>query len=171
MLIKELKLNLPTFKLKDWDTAVESASGAMQNILTAQTEGVRLLKPIQEPMASTERIGWLNLWSKVFAALEAVTAALTQRSKLVLLLSQRTSFELMLQAHASFMEEFIQKENNSLKPLLSGDEEELKTLGSELIFRCRHVYAILGILNKEMLKSPPFGLDGQNGHHFVGVKC
>jgi hypothetical protein len=332
MLINELRLSLPTFNLKDWEAAVESASGAMQNILTAQTEGVRLLAAIQEPVASTERIGWLNLWSKVFAALEAVTAALTQRSKLVLLLSQRTSFELMLQAHAvidplrklseendgssttnekefafrscvdrlraytawclwhdkayfkevlnpksmrdiwnlgldhgaqdvnkspamisqvietgeigaldenflrvgsrnvrklytdkirqieewladpflrkwvdgieqasrknivgvpfftlfdhadisipkrllregirftysayimssmashaSSMEEFIQIENNSLKPLLSGDEEELKTLSSEVILRCRHIYTILNILNKEMVQRP-----------------
>jgi hypothetical protein len=61
---------------------------------------VRLLKPIDERMASTERIGWLNLWAKVFAALEAVAAAQTHRSKLVMLLAQRTSFELMLQAHA-----------------------------------------------------------------------
>lgn len=332
MLINELKLKLPTFKLKDWETAVESASGQMRDILAAQTDGVRLLANIQEPMASTERVAWLNLWSKVFAALEAVAAALTHRSKLVLLLSQRNSFELMLQAHAiidplrklsegdagpsakgdtefgfrgcvdrlraytawclwhdkayfkeilnpksmrdiwssesaqgahaangspammtraleaggvphldesflregsrsvrklytdkirqieewladpclrkwvegieqasrknivgvpfftlfdradtsipkrllregirftyssyimssmashgSSMEEFIQLEEDSLKPMLSGDEEEIKNLSSEVIFRCRHMYTILNILNKEMLQRP-----------------
>ncbi len=31
-------------------------------------------------------------------------------------------------SHGSSMEEFIQMEDNTLKPLLSGDEEELKTL-------------------------------------------
>jgi hypothetical protein len=100
MRIQEFKLALPTFKLKDWEAAVDAASGARKAILTVQTEGVRLLTPIKEPMASTERIGWLNLWAKVFAALEAVAAARSHRSKLVMLLAQRTAFELMLQAHA-----------------------------------------------------------------------
>jgi hypothetical protein len=57
-------------------------------------------------------------------------------------------------SHASSMEEFIQMEDNTLKPLLSGDEEELKTLGSEVIFRCRHIYTILNILNREMVHRP-----------------
>jgi hypothetical protein len=60
---------------------------------------VRLLLDIQEPLASTERIGWLNMWSKAFAALEAVAAAITHNSKLVLLFTQRNTFELMLQMH------------------------------------------------------------------------
>lgn len=45
-------------------------------------------------------------------------------------------------------------EDNTLKPLLSGDEEELKTLSSEVIIRCRHIYTILNILNKEMVHRP-----------------
>lgn len=126
MLIEELKLKLPSFKLEDWETAVESASGQMQDILVAQTEGVRLLAPIQEPMASTERIGWLNLWSKVFAALEAVAAALTHRSKLVLLLSQRNSFELMLQAHAII---------DPLRKLSEGDDGPSFKGDTEFVFR------------------------------------
>jgi hypothetical protein len=332
MRIQEFKLALPTFKLKDWEAAVDTASGARRAILEVQTEGVRLLTPIKEPMASTERIGWLNLWAKVFAALEAVAAAQSHRSKLVMLLAQRTSFELMLQAHAiidplrklnmeapsrppvgsakefafrscvdrlraytvwclwhdrayfrevlnpksmrdiwssadggatpgaegapnllsrflegegeafsekllqegsrnvrklytdrirqieewlaepklrrwetiidgvsrknivgvpffalfdrsdvsipkrllregirftystyiaasmashaSAMEEFIQEENGALKPLLSGDVAELENLAAEVIFRCRHIYTILNILNKEMLRQP-----------------
>lgn len=85
--------------MKDWQQAVESASGLIQDILKAQTNGVRLLQTINEPMASTERIAWLNIWAKVFAVLEAVAASITHCSKLVLLLSQRNSFELMLQMH------------------------------------------------------------------------
>jgi hypothetical protein len=331
MRMQDLKLALPTFKLKDWEAAVEAASGVMKDILSVQTEGVRLLVPIKETVASTERIGWLNLWAKTFAALEAVAAAQTHRSKLVMLLSQRTSFELMLQAHAiidplrklnekkdldteastmppadsarefafrscvdrlraytawclwhdkayfkevlnpksmrdiwspgdghtphivsrflkgegplldenllregsrnvrklytdkirqieewladpllrpwdeaiervsrkhivgvpffalfdhsdvsiprrllregirftystyiassmashaSAMEEFIQMEGDTLKPLLSGNAAELRTLGAEVVFRCRHIYTLLGILNKEMRRQP-----------------
>jgi hypothetical protein len=100
MRMQDFKLALPTFKIKDWEDAVAAASGVMKDILSAQTEGVRLLVPINETEASTERIGWLNLWAKTFAALEAVAAAQTHRSKLVIQLAQRTSFELMLQAHA-----------------------------------------------------------------------
>lgn len=99
MRLQNYKLALPTFNLKDWNAAVESTSGAMQEILRTQADGLRLLETIREPMASTERIGWLNLWSKTFAVLEAVAAALMHHSKLVLILSWRNSFELMLQTH------------------------------------------------------------------------
>jgi hypothetical protein len=99
MLLSEYKLSIPKIALNDWQQAVESASGLIQDILKAQTNGVRLLQTIKEPMASTKHIAWLNIWAKVFAALEAVAAAVTHCSKLVLLLSQRNSFELMLQMH------------------------------------------------------------------------
>jgi hypothetical protein len=100
MRLHNYKLALPAFKLKDWNAAVESTSGAMQEILRAQADGLKQLETIREPMASTERVGWLNLWSKTFAVLEAVAAALMHQSKLVLILSWRNSFELMLQTHA-----------------------------------------------------------------------
>jgi hypothetical protein len=100
MRLHHYKLALPAFNLEDWNAAVESTSGAMQEILRTQADGLRLLETIREPMASTERIGWLNLWSKTFAVLEAVAAALMHHSKLVLILSWRNSFELMLQTHA-----------------------------------------------------------------------
>ena len=102
MLLSEYRLSIPKIALNDWQQAVESASGLIQDILKAQTNGVRLLQTIKEPMASTERIAWLNIWAKVFAVLEAVAAAITHCSKLVLLLSQRNSFELMLQIHTVF---------------------------------------------------------------------
>lgn len=85
--------------MDDWQQAVESASGLIRDILSAQTGGVRLLQNINETKATTERIGWLNLWAKTFAALETVAAAITHRSKLGLLHCQRNTFELMLQAH------------------------------------------------------------------------
>lgn len=52
------------------------------------------------------------------------------------------------------MEEFIQMEDNTLKPLLSGDLEELKPLVSEVIFRCWQIYIILDIFNREMAEKP-----------------
>lgn len=85
--------------MDDWQQAVESASGLIRDILSAQTSGVQILQNINETKASTERIGWLNLWAKTFAALETVAAAITHRSKLGLLHCQRNTFELMLQAH------------------------------------------------------------------------
>ena len=100
MLLNEYKLCIPKIDIKDWEQAVEAASGLLRDILKAQTKGVQLLQKIHEPLASTERIGWLNIWSKVFAALEAVAAAITHNSKLVLLFTQRNTFELMLQMHA-----------------------------------------------------------------------
>lgn len=100
MLLHEYKLSIPVISMKDWLQAVEMASGLMRDVLDAQTKGLKIMATIDEPMASTERIGWLNLWSKNFAVLEAVSAALSYHSRLVLLLCQRNSFELMLQMHA-----------------------------------------------------------------------
>ena len=99
MLLNEYKLVMPSIAINEWLKAAESASGLLREVLSAQTEGARLLQAVKETTASTERIGWLNLWAKAFAALEAVAAAVTHNSKLVLLLCQRNSFELMLQAH------------------------------------------------------------------------
>jgi hypothetical protein len=99
MHLNEYKLGIPTVSLDDWQIAIESASGQLRNVLAVQSHGARLLRTINEAMATTERIGWLNIWSKTFAALEAIAASLTHRSRLVLLLSHRTTFELMLQMH------------------------------------------------------------------------
>ncbi len=99
MLLNEYKLRMPKINMQDWEQAVKVASGLVAEVLKVQTRGVRLLRTVREPLASTERIGWLNMWSKVFAALEAVAAAITHNSKLVLLFTQRNTFELMLQMH------------------------------------------------------------------------
>jgi hypothetical protein len=99
MLLDQYKLSLPKISIADWLQAVESASGRIRDVLSAQTKGVRILQSLKETQASTERIGWLNIWAKVFAALESIAAAITHKSKLSLLLCQRNTFELMLQVH------------------------------------------------------------------------
>lgn len=99
MLLNEYKLSIPKVSMDDWEKAVDSSSGLIRDVLIAQTSGVRLLQSVKETQSSTERIGWLNIWAKSFAALESTAAAITHRSKLSLLLCQRNTFELMLQMH------------------------------------------------------------------------
>ena len=99
MYLDEYKLSIPAVSLKNWHAAVEAASGLMKDVLSVQTTGLELLGRVKENKGSTERIGWLNMWAKVFAALQAVMSAINYQSKLVLLMAQRNSFELMLQAH------------------------------------------------------------------------
>jgi hypothetical protein len=99
MHLDEFRLSIPAVSLKNWHDAVQAASGLMKDVLSVQTHGLELLRRVKESQASTERIGWLNMWSKVFAALQAVMAAINYQSKLVLLMAQRNTFELMLQAH------------------------------------------------------------------------
>lgn len=99
MLLDEYKLSIPKVSIDDWQRAIESATGLAREILTAQADGAGLLQNLKETVASTERIGWLNIWSKAFAALEAVAAAVTHNSNMVLLLTQRNTFEVMLQMH------------------------------------------------------------------------
>ena len=99
MYLDEYELSIPAVSLKNWHAAVEAASGLMKDVLSVQTTGLELLGRVKENKGSTERIGWLNMWAKVFAALQAVMSAINYQSKLVLLMAQRNSFELMLQAH------------------------------------------------------------------------
>jgi hypothetical protein len=99
MHLDQFRLSIPVVSLKDWHDAVDASSGLMKDVLSAQTNGLELLQRVKEPTSSTERIGWLNMWAKVFAALQAVLAAINYQSKLELLMAQRNTFELMLQAH------------------------------------------------------------------------
>jgi hypothetical protein len=52
------------------------------------------------------------------------------------------------------MEEFIDIRHDSLKPLFTGDKEQIEILAPEVIFRCRHIYTLLSVINAEMLKNP-----------------
>lgn len=123
MLLNEYKLSIPKVSMNDWEEAVDSSTGLIQGVLIAQTNGVRILKSIKETMATTERIGWLNIWAKAFAALESTAAAITHRSKLGLLLCQRNTFELMLQMH-TILDPIRMSKNASLdKPRLKDSGE------------------------------------------------
>ena len=57
-------------------------------------------------------------------------------------------------SHGSSMEEFIDIQSPSIKPLLVGDQEQINMLAPEVIFRCRHLYTLLEIINDEMVKNP-----------------
>ena len=57
-------------------------------------------------------------------------------------------------SHGSSMEEYVQIENNTIKPQLSGDKEQINILAPEVIVRCRHMFTILDILDSEMRKKP-----------------
>ena len=126
MLLHEYKLLIPTISMKDWLQAVEMASGLMRDVLDAQTTGLKIVANIKEPTASTERIGWLNIWAKTFAALEAVSAALSHHSRLVLLLCQRNTFELMLQMHTIMdpIRKFDKKNEHDESPKVANETNE-----------------------------------------------
>ena len=55
------------------------------------------------------------------------------------------------------MEEFIQVQGDTIKPLLTGDDEQINRQATELILRCQHIFAILEILNDGMTKKSYLG--------------
>jgi hypothetical protein len=98
-LLNDYKLSIPKVWEDDWDKALSSATGIYRELIATRKEGAGLLRDIDETHVTTERLGWLNLWSKTFAALQAVTSALDSHSNLILQLVYKNTFELMLQVH------------------------------------------------------------------------
>ena len=57
-------------------------------------------------------------------------------------------------SHGSSMEEYLQIQGDSIKPVLVGDNDQINILAPEIIFRCQHIFTLLELINQEMLKNP-----------------
>lgn len=99
-LFAEYKLSIPKVWDSNWEKALTSATGIRRDLLATRKEAAALLQDIDEIHATPERLGWLNLWSKVFMALDAVLSAIESGSNLILQLIYKNTFELMLQVHS-----------------------------------------------------------------------
>ena len=97
--LSDYRLVIPSIWEQDWEEALNSSQGIEHELILAQAKGAHLLRAINESQSSSERLGWLCLWSKAFAALEVVASALSNDAKLALQLTARNVFELSLHVH------------------------------------------------------------------------
>ena len=95
-LLTDYKLLIPRLFEQDWENVLHSSQGVERELIVVQAKGAYLLRDIDEEHVSVERLGWLCLWSKAFAALEVVSSSLINNAKLALQLTARNVFELVL---------------------------------------------------------------------------
>lgn len=112
--IDKLTLNIPKLWEKDWNTAIEMASGAQKEILVYQTRAANLLKDITDREATFERLAWLTIWTKVFAIADSLHGLLDRNSQYILEVTSRISFEQMLQIQTIMKPIIVLNENKSI---------------------------------------------------------
>ncbi|MGQ0658371.1 MAG: hypothetical protein ACT4NU_09805 [Chromatiales bacterium] len=96
---RNLKLFIPHLWDKDWAAAVAEAEKEEKFLVSIQERAAYLLKPISDFDVTFERLGWLNLWTKVFSLLEGARASILRNSKYLLEILNRIGFELFLQVY------------------------------------------------------------------------
>lgn len=96
----EYNLVLPELPTEEeWLRSIADLDDGMaKHASIVRAKGSNLLKEVQEPKATTERIGWLSLWAKTLAALEAATTAFEYQSNFALQSISRSTFEWDLHA-------------------------------------------------------------------------
>jgi len=91
---------------EEWHRAIahtiESLEGLSKDAATVRIRGLSLLREVNEAKATPERVGWLNLWAKAFAALESANHAFEYQSELVLQMISRCTFEWFLHVQCLF---------------------------------------------------------------------
>jgi len=101
--LSDYDLILPQFPSEEeWRQAIselEALKGVAKDAAIVRVKGLNLLREVNEPKATAERLGWLNLWTKTFTALDSAVSAFEYRSDLVLQMIARCTFEWQLHAH------------------------------------------------------------------------
>jgi len=90
---KQFVLRVPPLDEKAWDKEAAAAKGIEKQLLILQSKAARLLQGINDFNASPERVAWLSMWTKAFAALDGGRIALIGRSEYLLNIISRIIFE------------------------------------------------------------------------------
>lgn len=81
---------------EEWQRMISDLEGMNKEVVIVQAKGCSLLRNIEEKQATTERIGWLNIWSKSLTVLESAISAYEIRSGFLLNILSRAAFEWVL---------------------------------------------------------------------------
>ena len=93
-ILSDYDLILPQVPSKEeWQQEIAGLGGILKEAAVVRARACNLLREINEKKATAERVGWLNLWAKTFAALDSAVAAYEYRSGLVLQMISRGTFE------------------------------------------------------------------------------
>lgn len=96
--LEKLELWIPRLWEKDWQNAINNASGIEKDLLIIQNRAANLLSQISDKRVTFARLAWLNLWTKLFSTLEGAFCAIPKNSLYVLRMLGRASFEQALHA-------------------------------------------------------------------------
>lgn len=92
--LNDLEIRLPQLPSEEeWMNAISELEGHEREAVIIRAKGYSLLNDFNEPKASYERLGWLNLWSKNMTALESAIKAYQNNSDWLLQTISRSTFE------------------------------------------------------------------------------
>lgn len=99
--LNDLEIRLPQLPSEEeWMKAISELEGHEREAMILRAKGYNLLNDFNEPKASYERLGWLNLWSKNMTALESAIKAYQYDSDWILQTISRSTFEWWLHVMA-----------------------------------------------------------------------
>jgi len=99
--LNDLELHLPQVPTEEeWNKAISELEGRIKEAAITRAKGYNLLADFQEPKATFERIGWLNLWVKAMVAIESAISAYQEGLDWVLQTTSRSTIEWNLHAFA-----------------------------------------------------------------------
>jgi len=90
---KNFTLNIPSLWEQDWSEAISHNVDAARILVVFQARAANMLRDIDQIEATPERVAWLSIWMKTFAALENAQAALERSSLYLLRILSRIAFE------------------------------------------------------------------------------
>ncbi len=129
----DLELQLPKLPTdEEWINAINELQGLEKEATNVRAKGYTLLAAFNESKATSERIGWLNLWAKTIVALESSILAYQEGLDWVLQSVLRTTFEWVLHCRVLF-EPFSSTEPEKSKskvvvPIRSRKDSQRKTV-------------------------------------------
>jgi hypothetical protein len=96
----ELEIRLPQVPTEEeWIAVINELEGLNREAAIVRAKGYNLLADFYEPIATFERIGWINLWSKAIVALESAMLAFQEGLDWILQTTLRSTFEWVLHAY------------------------------------------------------------------------
>ncbi len=97
MFLSGYDLTLPQVPSDDeWQKMLRALEGMNKEAAIVKAKGCSLLENIHETKATTERIGWLNIWAKTLMVLESAISAYEIHSGFLLNILSRAAFEWVL---------------------------------------------------------------------------
>ena len=125
--LNDFELHLPQLPTEEeWIKAISELEGRKKKAAIVRAKGYNLLADFQEPKATFERIGWLNLWTKAMVALESAMSAFQEGLDWVLQTTSRSTFEWVLHSYVLIEPIFdlIELEKSEHKVVVSSRSRE-----------------------------------------------